>query len=279
LLRTRRTARAFHGWPPTKPRRLVRSLRSFSQAAIVAGKTPSAAISKMRATLAASSGWMTSCRATGIGHVAEGNAARGPESTASTGCVSIAESRHDDVVLELGKRDRQVQRQVAGREHAMVQVARDHAELGTGLTEPGDEMCPVQNLSGQAVEPINHDAIDRPGLDPLEELAERRPDERCAAFALVVEAVAEGDPTLIRALPDELTARLALSIARGEVGIARADDRLPRVDGAPHHTPSHLANLSRPAGRHVRGVSFCIQASFRTRMRARSGRSSQPRRS
>jgi hypothetical protein len=88
-------------------------------------------------------------------------------------------------------------------------------------------------------------------------MAIQRHDEvsRRSSLVLVVEAVADGDPTLIRALPDELTARLALSIARSEVGIARADDRLPRVDGAPHHTPSHLANLSRSAGRHVRGLS------------------------
>jgi len=90
----------------------------------------------------------------------------------------------------------------------------------------------VHQRPAEAVDLVDHDHVDQPGLDVGDQLLERRPVQRAAGEAAVVVAVAERHPSLGALAGDVGLAGFALGVKAVELHVEPFLARLSGVDRA-----------------------------------------------
>lgn len=182
----------------------------------------------------------------GVHVEAQDRPAPGPFPLAPRGGDLVPGPLGDDLPLELGEGEENVQGQAP------------HGTGGVELLGDGDEgdMVGVENLHdlgeieqapGEAVHLVDHDAIDLPGLHAGEKPPHGRPVHVAAAEPAVVVPVLEAGPAFALLARDVGLAGLPLGVEGVELLLQTLVGGLPSIDGAPDHPGFILLSCHAPS--------------------------------
>ena len=104
------------------------------------------------------------------------------------------------------------------------------------LVEQFHQLAEVQQTAAQAVDFVNHNAVDQTGLDVRDQPFEGRPVHVGASEPTVVVERGEADPTFARQALDERFPRISLGIEAVVVLLETFLGAFPRVDRTPDHS-------------------------------------------
>src|SRR5450830_1335972 len=176
--------------------------------------------------------------------VAEGDRATGPLSLTPRGCNLVACSLADHLPLEFGEAHEHVESQPSHRVGGG-EVLGDGYEGSSSLSEPLHELREVEERPAQAVDLVDDDDIDLPGVDFYQKSLKGRPLDVSAVEAAVVVAFVDEGPA--RLLPYVPSARLPLGVEGVEVLLEANGSRLSGVDRAAAGLGRDLRRSSLPA--------------------------------
>ena len=180
--------------------------------------------------------------------VAEGRVAAHPHAPLPRRRHLVANALANDLALELGKAEQDVQRQPP---HAGggIEALCDRNKRHVVRVEHLDQLGEIHQRATEPVEFVADDHVHQPGLDVGQQPLQRRPLEGAARYAAIVVALAHQHPAFGTLAGDERFTRLALRIERVEVHVEPFLARLPRVDRAAElsHRRRHGAGRLRVA--------------------------------
>ena len=232
------TSWARQGPPPrSSPLWMITRLRSQPSALI--RRATSAAVRSRRyspkivRTFSASSGDHHQPHLVPIAAVAQGRARAEPLSPLAGRAHLVAGAVGDHLPLELRERQEDVQRQPPHRVLGVELLGRrDEADLVR--IEQGEQPGEVEQRPAEAIDLVDHHAVDLAGLDVVEQLLERGALDARAAEAAVVVSLGQDLPALVPHRLDVVLRRLALGVEGVEVGVEPLAGRLAGVDRAAH---------------------------------------------
>ena len=143
----------------------------------------------------------------------------------------VANSLANDLALELGEREQDVERQPAHRGRG-VELLRDADEGHVVSLEHLDQLGEIRQRAAEAIDLVDHDDVDQPGLDVAQQPLERRPFQRAARDPAVVVVVGQRDPALGLLAGDVGEPGLALGMEAVELQLQALLGRFPGVDRA-----------------------------------------------
>ena len=163
--------------------------------------------------------------------VAHRHEAAHPHAALAGGRELVADALADDLALELGEAQQDVERQPphGGRG---VEGLRDRHEGDVVPVEHLDQLGEVHQRAAEAVDLVDDDDVDEPGLDVGEQLLQGRALQRAAGEAAVVIALADGGPAFRLLAGDIGLAGLALGVEGVELHVEAFLGGLAGVDGA-----------------------------------------------
>ncbi len=163
--------------------------------------------------------------------VPEHRRAAGPLASAAGRGNLVARALADDLALELGERQQDIQRQPAHRVRR-VEVLRDRDERDIVLLERLHHPGEIHERPTEAVDLVDHHAVDLAGPDVGHQALERRTIHVAAGEPAVVVAVRQAHPALGLLAGDVCLGAFALRVQRIEVLLEPLLGALARVDRA-----------------------------------------------
>ena len=157
-----------------------------------------------------------------------GNAAR-PFSLAALGGDLVADAFADDLALELGERQQNVQRQSAHRV-GRIELLRDRDERHAVVVERLHDPREVEKRTAQAIDLVDDHAVDFAGVNIGQQAIEGRPIHAAAGEAAIVVVIRQTHPAFVLLAGDERLGRLALGIERVEFQVEAFFAGLAGVD-------------------------------------------------
>ena len=158
--------------------------------------------------------------------VAERRPAAHPHALLARGRELVADALADDLALELGEAEQDVERQPAHRGRG-VELLGDADEGHVVALEHVDQLGEVRQRAAEAVDLVDHDDVDQPGLDVAQQPLQRRPLQRAARDPAVVVVVGQRDPALALLAGDVGEPGLALGVQAVELLLQALLGRLP----------------------------------------------------
>jgi hypothetical protein len=191
----------------------------------------------------------------GIDVITEKRHAAGPFALPAGSGDLVARAFRDDLALELGKGQQDVQDQPA-HGGAGVELLSHRDKGHPMLFEGGHHAGEVQQRPAQAVDFVDHHAVDLTGLDVGQEAVKRRPFHVAAGEAAVVVALRHTGPAQGGLALDVSAARFALGVKRAEFLVEPFLGRLAGVDGTADGS-NHLSHDVSPWLGDERTKSHC----------------------
>src|SRR5579872_2745072 len=154
--------------------------------------------------------------AAGVEVVAQNQVPARPFSFLARGNLLVAGPLRNDLALELGKAEQNMQCQAA-KWRFRIELLRSGDEAHAVLLKKLHHLGEVNQRTAQTIDLVNNDAIDLAGLDVSQQLPHTRPFHVRAGVPAV--AVLRGDqrPAFVPLAEDERFSRLALRIERVEL--------------------------------------------------------------
>ena len=163
--------------------------------------------------------------------VAVGRHPAHPHALLPAGGDLVADALGRHLALELGEGQQDVQRQPPHR-RGRVERLRDRDEGHAVPVEHLDQLGEVGQRAAEAVDLVDHDHVDQPVLDILQQPLQAGPFQRAAGDAAVVILIADQHPALGALAGDVRLAGLALGVERVELLLQPFLGGFPGVDRA-----------------------------------------------
>ena len=177
--------------------------------------------------------------------VAQRRPAAHPHALLARGRELVPDALADHLALELGEDEQDVERQPAHRGRG-VELLGDADEGHVVPLEHVDQLGEVGQRAAQAVDLVDHDHVDHPGLDVAQQPLQGGPLQRAARDAAVVVVVGQRDPALGLLAGDVGERRLALGVERVELQLQALLGGFPGIGRAAQLAGGALAHLPPP---------------------------------